>query len=308
MKKYLLLLLAASFLALNTNAQTGLITLENESYPDGSVAIYANSLAYCKYTIKLNFTNLSGYTNNRGGNPYITNINVGRSQVTRLSLDKNAGFRSLNYSYSFYPGVAFRKAPNNYTHYVLPVATGKTTLVTATSKLSTILGQQSNSYSYAQGFKYELGDTICASRAGVIYNINDQLKQGEGNNTVFTSDRNKIYIQHKDGTLGFYTILSPINCLVQNGDNVIPGQPIAVFNKASEKYMMLFSIFYLDEDKIRTDNIKEILTPLPAYYYLNENAPSTNLSENQKYESTRSLEIIAEELSNREKKKLGIGN
>ena len=308
MKKIILASFTICFITITNFAQTGLITLENEYYPDGSIAIYANSLAYSKYTIKLNFSSISGYTNNRGGNPYITTVNTGRSQVTKLSLDKNAGFRSLNYNYSFYPGVSFRKAPNNYTHYVLPVANGKTTLVTATSQLSTILGQQSNSYSYAQGFKYELGDTICASRAGVIYNINDQLKQGEGNNTVFTSDRNKIYIQHKDGTLGFYTILSPINCLVQNGDNVIPGQPIAVFNKPSEKYIMLFSIYYLDEEKIRNDNIKEILTPLPAYYYLNENAPSTNLSQNQKYESTRSLEIIGEELNNREKKKLGISN
>ncbi|MEN9701924.1 MAG: hypothetical protein RIR55_1261, partial [Bacteroidota bacterium] len=35
---------------------------------------------------------------------------------------------------------------------------------------------------------------------------------------------------------------------------------------------------------------------------------STNLAENQKYEAVKSNEIIGEELSNREKKKIGIGN
>jgi hypothetical protein len=308
MKKYTLSVLTICFITITSFAQNGLITLENEYYPDGSIAINASSKANCKYTIKLNFTSLSGYSNNRGGNPYITTVNAGTSQVTKLSLDKNAGFKSLNYTYSFYPGVSFRKAPNNYTHYMLPIAAGKTTQVTAVSQLSTVLGQQSDSYSFAQGFKYELGDTIFASRAGIVYNINNQLKQGEGGNTVYTSDRNHIYIQHKDGTLAYYTILAPINCLVQNGDFVTPGQPIAVFNVASQRYTMLFSVYYLDEEKIRTDNIREMMAALPVYYYLNENAPSTNLAENQKYESVKSIEIIGEELSNREKKKIGIGN
>jgi hypothetical protein len=125
---------------------------------------------------------------------------------------------------------------------------------------------------------------------------------------MFTDSRNKIYIQHKDGTLGYYSILSPIKSLVQNGDFVIPGQPIAIFNKLSNKYSMLFSVYYLDEEKIRVDMPKDVYNALPIFYYLNENALSTKLVENQKYDSKITPAIIAEELNKREKKKYGFLN
>lgn len=308
MKKYLLVFIANCFLVILSNAQSNIISLENENNPDGSISIYATNLANCKYTVKVTFNSLSGFSNMAGLTPLITNINGGRTQIVKLTPDKNAGSRSLNYSYTYYPGISYRKAPNNYPHYILPITPGKTTLVTKVSSLSSIIGQSQESNFYSQGFRYELGDTICATRAGVVYNINDQLKQGEGGNTVFSDSRNKIYIQHKDGTLGFYTILAPVNCLVQNGDFVIPGQPIAIFNKAAEKYTLLFSTYYLDESKIRVENPKDNFYALPTYYYLNENALTTLLVENQKYECIPSLTIIAEELSKKDKKKLGIGN
>jgi hypothetical protein len=306
MKKKLLALSTFIFFVLYCNAQSNLITVENENNADGSITINSNNYAGCKYTVKLSFNSLSGFLNTGGISPLISIINPGRTQVTKLIPDQNNGYRSLNYSYSYYAGISYRKAPNNYTHYMLPVTPGKTTLVTKVSALSNLMGQKQESFFYTQGFTYNLGDTICATRAGYVYNINDQLKQGEGGNTVFTDSRNKIYIQHKDGTLGYYTILAPISCLVQNGDYVIPGQPIAIFNKTAEKYTMLFSTYYLDEEKIRTENPKEIYQALPTYYFLNENAPSTTLVENQKYESIKSLSIIAEELSKRDKKKLGL--
>lgn len=308
MKKILLIFILASLVSSKMQAQSSIITIENENNSDGSISLYANNLANCKYTVKLSFNSLSGFNNMAGLNPLITYINVGKTQIIKLTPDKNASSRSLNYSYTYFPGISFRRAPNNYAHYILPITPGKTTLVTKVESLNTVLGQKQEANFFAQGFTYNLGDTICATRSGVVYNINDQLKQGEGGSTIFTDSRNKIYIQHKDGTLGFYTILSPINCLVQNGDFVTPGQPIAIFNKAAEKYILLFSTHYLDEGKIRVENAKDYYIALPTYYYLNENALTTTLAENQKYECIQSLPIIAEELSKKEKKKLGIDN
>ena len=287
------------------NAQRNLITLENETNEtDGVITISAFNQGSGIYTLKINF-NIAGFTSTYG-NPYFTTVNQGKSQVCKLTPDKNAGFRSVGYSYTYYAGTSFRKAPNNYMHYLLPITPGRTTLVTPVSQLSSLLEQKSETFFYAQSFSYSLGDTICATRAGVIYNINDELKQGEGKTTVYADDRNKIYIQHKDGTVAHYTILAPMQNLVQNGESVIPGQPLAVFNKKADKYNLLFSVFYLDESKIRQDNSKEVYVALPTYYYLNPNAPSTTLTEGQKYEATKSLEIIAEELSKKEKKKLGL--
>jgi hypothetical protein len=302
-----LLILALVIFVLPSNAQSNLISLQTEYTSEGDAVIYSNSQAAVNYTLKIKFNSLIGYISNVS-NPHITNVNVGRYQITKLVQDKNAGSRIINYGYTYYAGSAFRKTPVSYIHYVLPITPGKTTKVTKVESISDLLGQKSENQFYAQGFTYNLGDTICATRAGNVYNINDQLKQDEGRDTIFTDSRNKIHIQHKDGTLGFYSILSPIKSLVQNGDFVIPGQPIAIFNKLANKYTMLFSVFYLDEEKIRADVPKDVYNGLPISYYLNENALSTKLVENQKYDSKITPEIISEELNKREKKKYGFLN
>jgi hypothetical protein len=307
MKKIITLLATVIFIT-PTNSQSNLITLETENNADGSITLNANNLASTRYTVKVNFTSLTGFLTTGISNPYINSIGTGKVQVTKLTPDKNAGSHSLGYTYSYYAGMAYRKPPSNFTHYLLPISVGKTTKVSKVEELSIILGQKSEASYYSQAFSYTLGDTICATRAGYVYNINDELKQGEGGNTVFTDNRNKIYIEHKDGTLGYYTILSPINCLVQNGDFVIPGQAIAVFNKESENYRILFSVVYLDEEKIRAEKATDVYNTMSTNFYLNENANSTMLIENQKYESVRSIEIITEELSKREKKKFGFIN
>jgi hypothetical protein len=306
MKNCLTILVFILFV-LPSNAQLNLISLQTEYTSEGDAVIYSNSQAAVNYTLKINFNSLIGYISNVS-NPHITNVNVGRYQITKLVKDKNAGSRIINYGYTYYAGKAYRKTPVSYIHYVLPITEGKTTKVTKVESISDLLGQKSDNQFYTQGFTYNLGDTICATRAGSVYNINDQLKQGEGRDTIFTDSRNKIHIQHKDGTLGFYSILSPIKSLVQNGDFVIPGQPIAIFNKSANKYTMLFSVYYLDEEKIRADVPKDVYNALPISYYLNENALSTKLVENQKYDSKITPAIISEELNKREKKKYGFLN
>jgi uncharacterized protein (UPF0297 family) len=306
MKNSLIILVFVIFV-LPSYAQSNLISLQTEYNSEGDAIIYSNSQASVNYTLKINFSNLIGYLSSVS-NPFITSVNAGRNQLTKLVRDKNAGSRIINYSYNYYAGSAFRKTPVSYIHYILPITPGKTTKVTKVESLSDLLGQKSDNQLYAQGFNYNLGDTICATRAGIVYNINDQLKQGEGRDTIFTDSRNKIHIQHKDGTLGYYSILSPIKSLVQNGDFVIPGQPIAIFNKSANKYTMLFSVYYLDEEKIRADVPKDVYNALPISYYLNENALSTKLVENQKYDSKLAPVIISEELNKREKKKYGFLN
>jgi len=163
-------------------AQNNLISLQTEYTSEGDAIIYSNSQAAVNYTVKINFKILLGYTSNVS-NPYITTVSVGRNQITKLIRDKNASSVISQYGYTYYAGVAFRKPPVSYIHYVLPITPGKTTKVTRVESISDLLGQKSENQFYAQGFNYNLGDTICATRAGNVYNINDQLKQGEGRDT-----------------------------------------------------------------------------------------------------------------------------
>jgi hypothetical protein len=291
--------------SLSTEAQNNLIKIETENNSDGSINIYALSYAIGTYTIKVDF-NITGFIANFS-TPFFTTIKQGRSQIYKLVPEKNAGNRYLSFSYSYFAGTSYRKSPENYLHYVLPIMPGKTSTVTPVTHIKTLLEQKVDKFD-AQGFTYALGDTICAARAGVVFNVNDQLKQGEGKTITYADNRNKIHIQHKDGTVAHYTILAPMQSLVENGDIVIPGQPIAVFNKPAEKYQVLFSVLYLDDIKLKTEKPIDVYQTLPVHYYLNSNAVSTTLTIGQRYQAEKSIEVITKELSKKELKKLELSN
>lgn len=288
-------------------AQNNLITLSTETNSvDGVVSLNALSTATGTYTLKIKL-NVTGYLNNYS-NPYYKTITQGSSLICKFTPDKSASMSGIGYNYTYFAGTAFRKAPANYLHYILPISETKTTTAIPVNKLSSVLKQTTDNQFEGQGFTFEKGDTIYASRAGLVYNINDQIKIGESKDKSYSAERNKILIQHRDGTLAQYTTLAPIKSLVEVGDNVIPGQPIAFFDATAEKYIMLLSVYYLDEKKINIDSPREIYNPLPIYFYLNENNLSTTLVDGQKYDAIRSSVIIAEELSKKEKKKFGFSN
>lgn len=291
------------FLAsLSTQAQNNLIQLKSENNADGSVTVYATSYASGTYTLKVDF-NITGF-NTIINNPYITSIQQGRSQICKFVPDKTTGYKYLSFKYNYFPGTTSRKAPTNYPYYVLPIMPGKSSMAIPVSHFKALF-QQPTEQHYAQGFTYALGDTICAARAGVVYNVNDQLKQGEGKTVAYSDNRNRIFIQHKDGTVAHYTILAPMLSLVENGDFVIPGQPIAVFNKPAEKFHVLFSVYYLDNNKLMEEQPTDVYQSLPIQFYLNNNALSTTLNIGQRYQTENSLEIITKELNKKELKKNG---
>src|SRR4029077_2430841 len=118
-----------------------------------------------------------------------------------------------------------------------------------------------------------------------------------------------ISIEHRDGTLGHYGITAPIKLLVSPGDEVFPGQPLAIFTKESPRYMVWFSVTYLDGKKLISDNNPEnahYFDYLPTYFYANENEPSTILQISKYYTVQHPKDIIGAEMTKREKKKFGL--
>jgi murein DD-endopeptidase MepM/ murein hydrolase activator NlpD len=91
--------------------------------------------------------------------------------------------------------------------------------------------RMSNSYCWPAGghreqlaydFAMPIGDPVVAARAGVVRTVkNDSPDDGQG------SDHNHIMVEHEDGTVGFYAHLQQASALVQPGDTVQKGQPIA---------------------------------------------------------------------------------
>ncbi len=313
MKTKNILFILLSFCIVPSFAQLGLITCSSERNLNNSVSIIANSQAYGDYTVKVMFTSLAGYittsTLNRG--VALATAQRGKKEIVKLTPDKSGSMYSYQYLYQYFPGRALPKAPDSSFVYLLPASAGNNLRISKVFSLEEGLGQKRQDEFYATGFVYKLSDTICASRGGVVYDCTEAEKEGEKTTDFFRRERNKIAIQHKDGSLGTYSVLAPIQLLVKPGNYVIPGQPLAVFIKESEKYQVLFSTYYLDEKKLLADNNSgntsspSYFVYMPMRFYAGEKDKSVSLQLNDDYAVQHPKAVIAAEISKREKKKLG---
>jgi hypothetical protein len=290
--------------------QPRLINFTTQNNSDRSVSIYANSQAYADYTLKVTFTSLDGYTSRSlfTSNIALVTVSPGYAEVIKLLPESSARSFSYQFKSQYFPGRPFRRMPDTSFQYLLPGNTGNHLRVSQVSSTVSLLSQRLGTEFRGTGFMYRLNDTICASRAGTIFECSDTAKQGEKAGMIFTSGRNKISIEHKDGTLGIYAITAPIKLLVSPGDQVFPGQPLAIFNKESEKYTLLFSTCYLDEKKLLAENSPDntiYFIYMPTHFYGNENESSTVLQTNKEYTVQHPVNIIAAEMSKKEKKKFG---
>lgn len=294
-------------------AQQKQIICSSERNADNSISIFAESQELGEYTIKLTFSSLMGYRSSPSVSSDISTstIEKGKKEIMKLTLDKMSSSSQFQYSYTYYIGRALRKAPDSSFAYLLPATTGNSLRIFPVSSVAERLNlKNKEDYFYSTGFIYKLGDTICASRAGLVYNCNDDVKQGETTTDFYKSSRNNIEIQHKDGSLDRYNFVAPIQLLVKAGDYVYPGQRIAVFNKESARYYLLFSTYYLDQNKV--NNIKAYGSEapssyvfLPTHFYAAESEKPARLEINKEYTVQHPKELIVAEMSKRDKKKLG---
>lgn len=311
-KNFLLALLC--FFTVPLTAQLKLITCSSEQNSDRSISIYADSRAEGEYTLKIIFTALSGYTTNVNSDMALITAYRGRREIVRLSPSKAATTFALNYRYQYFAGNSLRKKPDSTFAYLLPANEGAGLRISKVSSIAESIGQKPADELFSTGFVYQKTDTICAARAGTIYELFDGMKEGEKSTEFYKKDRNHIRVQQKDGTLASYAVLAPIQLLVSPGENVLPGQPLAVFNKESEKYTVLFSVYYLDEKRLLADRTGDaILTStaspylhLPAVFFQPETGKADVLLLNKRYTAIHPKELVALELSKKEKKKLGL--
>lgn len=255
------------------------------------------------YTCTITFNQLLGYDCSEGNNSFSTSISLmGHSQIGSLTQIQNATNFMLNYGYTYSRGKSLSKVDSLYP-YLLPKTAGSSIRTSGTYFIGDLFGKNNNEF-YAMGFQYALGDTICATRAGIICEANDDAETRKENELFNTKTRNNIFLEHADGTLARYNILSSIHLLVQVGDKVIPGQPLAVFNKAEKDYTMLYDVFYLNL-KSKSASGNNYFTVKPRFVFESDHvdlASVHSLYSNILHPS----ELITKELSNREIKKLGL--
>lgn len=88
----------------------------------------------------------------------------------------------------------------------------------------------------ALDFNLKRGDTITAARSGVVVRAKEDGKKG-GLNKKYRPDGNNIVIQHADGTRAGYWHLQHNGALVNVGDSIDTGQPVALAGKTGYAFV-----------------------------------------------------------------------
>lgn len=100
----------------------------------------------------------------------------------------------------------------------------------------------------ALDFNLRRGDTITAARSGVVVRVKEDGKKG-GLNRKYRPDGNNIVIQHADGTRAGYWHLQHNGALVNVGDSVRTGQPIALAGKTGYAFIPHLHFLVWKSDK-----------------------------------------------------------
>jgi murein DD-endopeptidase MepM/ murein hydrolase activator NlpD len=109
--------------------------------------------------------------------------------------------------------------------YALPYEKGRSFLI-----VQGYFGVFSHQERAALDFKMKRGTKICAAREGVVVRVKEDSDKG-GLNKKYRSDGNNIVIQHPDRSRAGYWHLQKDGALVNVGDTVRKGQPIALSGK-----------------------------------------------------------------------------
>lgn len=106
--------------------------------------------------------------------------------------------------------------------FVMPYAPGKTQFMIQSYCPPNPTWGHTNWFAY--DFDTDIGDTIIATRAGTVLFTQEGFT--DGNRTP--GNENFVFIQHADGTIMHYMHLTQNGALVEVGDVVTQGQPIAL--------------------------------------------------------------------------------
>ncbi|MEP7323423.1 MAG: hypothetical protein ABI761_15970 [Saprospiraceae bacterium] len=279
------------------------IAVTSEQDDKKAVLIYATNRTIGTYTVGLNFPILEGFETSFNKDEYY-DVPTGKKLLIKLTPVKGTT-PDLQFGFKSYEGKVFKNAPDNKARYVLPSMDGNEIAYLESQKIAERIGKLPPKDYQAYYFQLKAGDTVCASRSGMVTKINDDIKQGQNLNTSFSANRNQIKIEQKDGTIAQYTFVSPIISLIDVGKEVKAGDPIAILGQQSDKFGVFFSVYYLDEakliavQKLAANQPKYIFTYLPVDFHLKNNAA---LEFGKSYVVEHPKDLLKAEMAKKEKK------
>lgn len=290
------------FILISLSAFSQRIILNGERNTDNSYQITYTKEMPGTYCIYLNF---NSYENTiKPEHKFVVNDYSGILTVLRpIYKDKYIG---LSYTYSYRRGIPNPDFDSTFV-YLLPFRNGKKLEVRFMNYLGSKLFDEEEPKNW-KSFQFisDQPDTVCAVRKGLVVKVTKDFAIDTSNVYSFSSKRNSVMVEHKDGTFAIYQGFNGDNIFVKEGDVVLPQQALGTLIQYDKKgnYQLRFAINFLTENP----NEEFVNAPKSRYEYLNPYFQTTDgiikLSNRKKYECRTSADIILKELTKKEIKKL----
>ena len=278
------------------------ITYERKS--DKSIDFYYKKNVPGSYYIKLEFDKL---TNCNNSETYKKVIKYSSGFLFTLKpSNENKGI-SFSYKISYIIGNPNPKL-NKDIVYALPFKTGKSVKILEATNVGEKYFGSKKPINWTSFIVYSNEpDTIYAMRKGIVIKIIDEYNNDEKLNKTLTSARNRILIEHKDGSYATYKGFDKNQIFVKLGQKIYPHTSLGKLEKFNKtNYRLDFNTFYylknlLDVKKSTLKNRNRKTKYLNPKFFIDN--VIKKIESRQNYNVSFNEEIKLQEFSRREKKK-----
>lgn len=178
-------------------------------------------------TVFLTLKNLSNCNTSPGTTKYEARF----SGTQLLTLRPGDSSRGIVYGYSvrFFNAPVDRQVDTTFV-YRMPTTVAKPVRVSrGVSSLDRFRKDEEKQGALGLHFQMEKGDTVYAMRRGTVTQVHISEERDPNAPAVrFTSKSTGLLVEHMDGSLAGYICLDRDNVLVAEGDEVLPGTPLAL--------------------------------------------------------------------------------
>jgi len=219
-------------------------------------------------------------------------------------IDNNRAI-TYSYSYMYYRGILNAKIEPEFV-YLLPFKDNTSFEARFLTNIDALYfnKQEPKNWKSFQ-FNCNKSDTICCARKGTVINVVDNYSIDTTKSYSYSSQRNYIIIEHKDGTFAKYEGFDGKKIFVKQGDVVLPNQSLGKLIQYDKTgtYQLRFSIDYLIENPSEKENTIQRFTYAYIDPYFQSTEGVVKLVSQKTYTTKISEDLILKELNKKEIKK-----
>jgi len=269
------------------------VVLNSQRNDDNSVTIsYIKNVpgTYCVY---LNFNTLE----NASAFQTKFTVNYNNGVLVKLEpLDANKGI-GYSYKYKVVQGIPDPQIDTSFV-YLLPFADNKKVETWFLNNLREKYFNEERPENW-KAFQFNASgeDTVCAARKGTVIRVVKDYTVDTTKQYSYSSSRNMIVLEHKDGTYASYTGFNKDKIFVELGDEVLPNQSLGVLTPYDKRGInqLRFLVYYRTEkhEEEEADQKKSSYVYVDPYFQTKEGIEK--LSNRNSYIASVNEDLIIKE-------------